>query len=56
MKFDADYTLSEAFLSQYFYKGLRLSIKLWMNDKSRKLLACNNLVKKLLRAVAKAKI
>ena len=56
MEFDADCTLSEALLGRYFYEGLRPSIKLWIDEKSRELLAWDNLVKKSSRAEAKTKI
>lgn len=56
MKFDANYALSKALLGWYFYKDLKQSIKVWIDDDSWELFACDDLVKKLLKANAKAKI
>lgn len=38
MKFDTDCILLEALLGQYFYKNLKPSIKLWIDEDSRELL------------------
>ncbi len=56
MKFDVNYVLWKTPLSQYFYEGLKPLIKLWIDEDSRELLARDNLVKKLSRVEAKAKI
>lgn len=56
MEFDADYAPSRVLLGRYFYKSLKPSIKLWINEKSWELLFWDNLIKKLSQAKAKAKI
>lgn len=53
MEFDANCISSEA---QNFYEGLRPLIKLQINENGQELLACDDLVKKLLRANRKVKI
>ena len=56
MEFDADYTLLETLLGQSFYEKLRPLIKLWIDENGRELFAWDDLVKKSLKAKAKAKI
>ena len=43
-------------LCRYFYKGLRPSIRLWIDEEGRDLDGWNALIKKAIRAKAKAKI
>lgn len=56
MEFNTNYTLSKAFLSQYFHKKLRPSIELWINEDGQKLFTWDDLVKNLPKAEANAKI
>ncbi len=56
IKFDADCSLSEVLLRQYFYESFRPSIKLWINKEDEKQFLWDKLVKKSIKAKAKAKI
>lgn len=56
MDFDANCAPSEALLGQYFYEGLRPLIKFWIDKEGREWLTRNDLVRKVTRAEAKAKI
>lgn len=56
MEFDIKCALIENILGQYFYKSLKPSIKLWIDKKDQKLDSWDVLVKKAIRAKAKAKI
>lgn len=56
MKFDANCALLRVFLGRYLYEDPRLLIRLYINEKGQELLSWNDLVQKLCRAEAKAKI
>lgn len=56
MEFDATYTPLKALFSLYFYVSLRPSIKLWINEKNREQLRWDDLIKKLIKSKAKARI
>ena len=47
---------TEDVLYRYFYESLRLLIRLWIDEKSRELDGWDSLVKRVLRAEAKAKM
>lgn len=55
-KFDIRYTSIEEILCQYFYKELRPSIRLSINEKGQKLDDYSALIKKATTAEAKTKI
>lgn len=46
MKFNAKYALSENLIIWYFYKDLKPSIKLWINEKKQELDSWKELNKK----------
>ncbi len=56
MEFDADCALIKGQLGRTFYDGLRLSIKLWINEVDREHLSWEELVTMANRAKAKARI
>ena len=39
MELDTDYALSKALLRRYYYKNLKLSIKLWIDEVDQILIA-----------------
>ena len=56
LEFDTRCAPTEDVLCRYFYKGLRPSIRLWIDEKGRELDGWDSLVKKTTRAKAKAKM
>lgn len=46
----------EDLLGRYFYKGLKPSIKLWIDEEGQKLDGWDALIKKITRAKTKARI
>ena len=56
MEFNLWCALTKDVLCQYFYKGLRPSIWLWINKEDQDLDGWNALIKRATRAKAKAKI
>ena len=55
-EFDTKYVSSKKVLCQHFYKGIKPSIKLWIDEKAEELDGSSALVKKATKAEAKAKI
>ena len=56
IEFNPRCTFIKNVLCQYFYKGLRPSIRLWIDKKSQDLDGWNALIKRAIQAEAKAKI
>ena len=56
MEFDANCAPSEDLLVRYFYKSLKLLIKLWINKDGRELNGWEELIRNAIRAKLKAKM